>query len=444
MIFLLTILLLILLLFVYVYTKKDIISPAFLFTLSFIPMCFIAIINYKNWGLNLNIKTFLVVFGGVFEFIIITFAINFFAKKNNFENSKDDTKIIDKYNISLSKKLLFFVFLVFFDLLYLYFVVKAVGGSFSNFASISNSISRYDKLTKFSDASDLKSIPSILTNIRVMFIASGYWFIYVTIFNYIKTRKVEKMNILIIIFIAILSLLQGGRTVLFYYLLSLVVLYIFLSRKINNKTLSKVDFKNVKKMIVLIIIFIALFIPLANLLGRNVNSSFGYYISIYCGAQIKNLDTFIVNNNVPINSKKILKSQTFINIVKPIASKLKINGYSSYRLVLPFQRYNGNSLGNVYTIFYPFLYDYGYIGVLLLVLLMAAISQIVYIKSINNNNYDVPSISALVYNFICITLILSFFSNKFYEQVFSVNFIKYLIVWYLCNFYFIKIKFVYK
>lgn len=126
--------------------------------------------------------------------------------------------------------------------------------------------------------------------------------------------------------------------------------------------------------ITLVLIILLLLLPLtAVLFGRRMDN-WDEYLSIYIGAQIKNLNEFILNNNFPLQTS-IFGQQTFFTII-PLVSKLIGLNIPSYKLDLPYQAIGSLSLGNVYTTFYPWLYDFGYKGVFLLTLIMAIVVEL--------------------------------------------------------------------
>ena len=96
---------------------------------------------------------------------------------------------------------------------------------------------------------------------------------------------------------------------------------------------------------------------------------------------------------------------------------------------IPFRSINGHTLGNVYTIFYAFMYDGGLVGVLCFTGLMAIICQLVFNKAIQERDNSKIDIWVVIYSYLCCCLIFSFFSNTFYEQVFNYGFLKFIIFW---------------
>ena len=140
-------------------------------------------------------------------------------------------------------------------------------------------------------------------------------------------------------------------------------------------------------------------------------------------------------------NNEIWGSQTFVSIIRWLGPKFGIENYY-YQLDLPFRRINGFSLGNVYTTFYPYIYDFGYLGEICLVVLMAIIVQCVYEICKRTKLKNSPSIPILLYGYMYSSIVLSFFSNKFYENTFTRNALIVIPVsWIVYEIFFCKIVF---
>ena len=72
---------------------------------------------------------------------------------------------------------------------------------------------------------------------------------------------------------------------------------------------------------------------------------------------------------------------------------------------------------------------------------MGLICGLVYDTIIRLKKLENPKMSILVYGVFFGCLVLSFFSNKFFEELFSMGFIKKLFVWYCCTLVFCKIDY---
>ena len=170
--------------------------------------------------------------------------------------------------------------------------------------------------------------------------------------------------------------------------------------------------------------------------GSDINSS--DYIFSYLGAQIKNLSIITENNIVHSN---IFGEQTFHQLYEVIGKYMgidvsilpKTNNFS-YNFV------NGHPLGNVYSTFVPFFLDFGLKGVVVISFLMGGFSQYIYnrVKYISNYKDRYIDYSSILYGYIYFPIIFSFFSNKFFEMVFSIRLIYYMIAIFLLHLFFIR------
>ena len=147
------------------------------------------------------------------------------------------------------------------------------------------------------------------------------------------------------------------------------------------------------------------------------------YVSIYLGAPIQNLDVFLQK---PHKLPNVFGCTTFYYQIQSYAVNHNLSNLI-YDFDLPFMNYNNHNAGNVFTTFYPFIYDFGYVGVLVLTGLMALIVQTIYelmMKSIKSPF----SFSRLLYLYEFPFIPLSFFSNKFYEGL-NEGFAKLIVFW---------------
>ena len=77
---------------------------------------------------------------------------------------------------------------------------------------------------------------------------------------------------------------------------------------------------------------------------------------------------------------------------------------------------------------------------IILVFIMALISQIIYECGFCGKRKNVPNLWIIIYSYIFSSLAFSFFSNKFFEQNLNVTFFKSVIIWLFFSFLFCKIK----
>lgn len=419
----------------YLINGKEYISPSVIFSAGFAFSSFWLVIFAKKWNLYLGFNTFFVIVFGNIIFSVVCKVINEIYKKrkrfsdgnNGFENKNLKEIIIDKYKINV-----FLIFSIIINILTLYYTVKAVNGSFSN---IGNALYAYRNITAYKGES--LNIPGYIEILSGVLHASFYWFLYVFINNMLVKKKISLKILIIIILSAISSVLDGSRGAIINSILAIIPIFYFLKIKKNGYK-SNLKLKNVLLIICLLVILISTLKWTATALGRNDINEIKTidYIAMYTGAEIKNLDTYL-------SEKKMIETNIGIHTFRTIYESLSKYANKKWEMdiVALYRNVNGYNLGNVYTIFFDFVCDLGYIGILIFTPIMAIISQILYEKSKNSivNNNHLP-ISVIMYSFAFGGIVFAFFGNKFFPQVISFGFVKYIILWYLYNWFFCKIK----
>ena len=133
-------------------------------------------------------------------------------------------------------------------------------------------------------------------------------------------------------------------------------------------------------------------------------------------------------------------SNTFYVLLNWLSGKMGLPDFT-HRAYNPTRWVNGYDLGNVATTFYAFLYDGGYLLYTICTILMAIISQ-GFVVSIRNRDVTNRNLSLVVlsYGYVIFTCLFSFFSNKFYEMVFTNIYLFMIIHWILIRFFIINIS----
>ncbi len=437
MIYMLFILLVFVLLVIYLLNRKDLTTPSLIFTASFVFSTAWACLYAEKWNMNnMYINTIAVIFGGVVEFFVITLIIkSFFDKKNVSQYEKDNSNKLELINVDLFIKLICIMLCVVTIFWNINIVLKTTNRHISE---LKQAIFEVNDASKFS--STILKQPKLLGLLLLLINGMGYWFLYIIVNNFIANKKIDKLSVIIVLLWIVNSLLRGGRNdVVNFALAGIAIAYILLKKK--NSFRKKIKLKLGTKIFIVIlpIIFFISFPKLGLLLGRNIKHTPMDYLAEYCGAQIKNLDMFLLERDFDINYKKSSNIQTFNTLFNWIGLKTGLLN-EKYVLDLPYRQYNDFNLGNVHTTFYPYIYDFGYKGVVFCIALMAIISQVVYEKAKINKVSNKPNLWVLAYGYMFSSLLLSFFSNKFYEQNFNRTFIYSIIFWNLFNYFFIKYK----
>lgn len=403
----------------YFLNGEEIISPSVLFTSGFVLMTFFALLNLKKWSLNVDINTFLVLVGGVAEFTVVCWLI---SKIRN--NSTQEVK--SRLNVpTLNKaKLTILCIVVFINFLIIVAEIRKITG-ISNPIKAGNYLNYASRqLNNTIRLSGRASLLSIIT------LSIGVWSEWQFLLNLILLKRFNWRLFFIIVIALITPLMTGVRGGTFTGIITIFI-FLFFTLQLKNNS-AKVNFKyTIIALLCIMIILVAL--PLtATMVGRDVSSYSTFdYVSIYLGAQLKNLSIFIQNNSFPINIG-VFGAYTFYSIIPSFAKVFHLN-IPQYLPYLPFQYKNGYNLGNVYTVFYPWLYDFGYAGIIIMTFVMAFIAQFIYSQAkLQLKKGKLTSILILLYGYLGSFVFLAFFADGFIRAI-GINLVYMIITWYILN-----------
>lgn len=422
-----------LLLLFYWINKGDAFSPSFIFTASFTFSSLWACIYANKWNLELHQNTFNVICGGVLEFGIVCLIVHTTStlfKKNRASYWK--RFYVSPIFIQRGKLYFFMAFEVLTILLTVRFLGRATGST-----NLTNAIFMYRY--QFDELTGNTGMPFYVSWPRICVNAAGYWFAYIFANNFVATKKLPKLELIIVLLSAVSGMMLGGRGNIVFLLLAIAVLYWILFHKTKSPKESKVSFKALLITVAIAAVLIITFQNLGNLLGRNSTANPMDYLATYFGAEIKNLDMVLQGN--AHYSVKFFGEQTFINLYKWIGSITNNSEMLDLNFATQFLSINGYNLGNVYTTFYSFYHDMGYPGIIIFVFVMALICQSIYEHILSSEDSRRCMTLMVLFGYIFNTIVFSFFSNKFYEQLFSGAAFYSIIFWLLFRFFFIKVKF---
>lgn len=409
--------------------KRDLIAPSFLFCAGFAFAITWAVVYASRWDLDLHLNTYLVLSGGIAEYVIVTWLTSLFMDAIRGRKKYRIRQKLQYISVPNAAKIVVILFAFVICAATLFQIARIMA---SDLLNVMTAVTQYREGIMH-QGTKYDSLPSWIGFGRTLVIALGYWFLYVFINNMLVHKK-DWLSLAIVVIAMVATLTTGARGIAFFMIISAVVIYVMLKNKQSGFRKS-IGFKMILSIMAIGLILLLSFRWTAELMGRYSDFKLADYIAIYCGAEIKNIDLFLQEAHEPTS---IWGGQSFINLVYWLGPIFGIDT-AGYKLDLPFRRINGFNLGNVYTTFYPYIYDFGVIGLILLVGLMAFISQWVYERAKRSMIGKKPSISLLVYEYISASIVFSFFSNKFYENVFCENFVRYLIFWVLFNWFFFKL-----
>ncbi len=440
-IYLLIVLMLMILYLAYCLMNRDLVSPAVVFIAPFCAALICAAIYRTKWELNIHFNTFMVILLGCFEFAIVCIIIHLtLGKKCRRKLQCMSSKYKENMQVIHAEpwKILGIILIQLLSVYVVYFDMKRSLGRYGISGNLRTLMYYFREYRMFSDYQ--VGLSSIGSNLRLVSIAVTYIWIYIICNNRIcKARSKHLLLMLISVSLGIVnSAMLGARGEAIQIIMAVILIFLFLQKKYNGWK-AILNFKQVLLIALLFMILMFGFKTAGDLVGRS--TVINYHLSAvdelakYLGAEIKNLDIYLEN---PFENNQIIGSQTFGTILGWIGGKLHLNW--EIKALLPFQKVNGISLGNVYTVFYAYISDFGYWGVFFLTMIYAAIVQIVYeYAQIERKNTRI-SFNIILNSYILFSVAFSFFGERFFSAVLNISFIKYILIWKFMIWFITKLK----
>lgn len=413
--FILFLFLAILLYFAYLFNDSDVLSPSVLFCLGFTLCAMFALTNASVWHYEASESVIFLIVSSVAIYLLVCWIVHLVM-------SRRVSKVLDRRDwITPTSRPVLIVFLL-LQLFVFVWTLRAIAQMYPAGNPLA-SINLYDQANKFSDEG-AEAFPFPLGPLRGVCTCIGYYICYLMGQSFGMGQDGEEKPLLVLNFVAsiLVSFEGGGRTTAVSFAIYFFVAFLMVKRHWSGSK-TTISFKTFIVVLVAFVFVIATFQAMLGLMGRSSGTNYWNYICMYIGAEIPNLDYFISNFYEPAD---LFGCMTFYTSIRWIGSHLGIPNLI-YQLDLPFRFMNGVIMGNVYTTFYAFIYDFGWWGVPVLTGVMAYISQWVYEHAVRFDRGHNSCIWVILYTLVANTLIMSFFSNKFFEAFLCIGLIRNLL-----------------
>lgn len=410
--------LLLLLIGSYIFFNKEIFAPPTVVSLGFIFSTLCCLYNENIWGLDFSATTMWTIVIGVTSFIIgsilavIVFNV-FRGSKIGFSHNMSEIKAI---NVKTGKTL----FIVLFEIatiLFLFTELQRITGSVVWLQIVST----YRAQTAFVSPEEYTMRLSGLCRLAIdVSFAASLIYAYIIGNNIAAKIKQPIINWAPIVLYCILSFMQGYRSdMLRLWIAILLVSYILQKRKVGWR--NSRDTKKMIRMIALSVLGIAvLFVALRGTVGRSETDWDPiYYLAFYAGSPIAALDLFLKD---PLSSSYIWGKETFYNLNLSIAiwfnkPELVYIFYKEFRMSP-----SGEYIGNVYTALRPPFYDFGFAGMIFVMLGMGIFFTLFYCNIRDSKGKNLIDFRLLVYSYVAYTFFMYFYN--LYNNFISFGFLR--------------------
>ncbi|NQJ69172.1 oligosaccharide repeat unit polymerase [Streptococcus suis] len=417
-------------LFNFNFSNGDYLNPATLLSeiiLLFSSMCLFYVDKYE---IEFNLLTVIVLF--LVQFIFST--INFFTSSTQRKKSNSHLEVTRVSEINLSKniKLLIIIFQIIAILFFIKYI-RDISFASGRGGGLFDWISNFDGLFKFKYDYFVTlgvSQSKIYSILEYPVECLGYFVTYITVNNYVYNKKIDRLNLTIILLHLVKGLLTGSRSPLFRVVTMILILYyILFNRKYGRKS---GNFSTLIKIIASVLVITPLFIFVLSLMGRSTDTTdFSHYIFLYTGAPLLNLNNYLATYST--SEVSIFGEQTLRTFYGFLYGKTGFDIFKVTNIISNFsfvRSTNGIGTGNVFTAFYMFVYDWGIKGVILFTSIMAIYYVPVYkflVNRINGVQYKFD-LTLFFYAYLFNDLVMLLFSNRFFETTMRESFFRFSFV----------------
>ena len=300
--------------------------------------------------------------------------------------------------------------------------------------SLGEMISLYDTMTKFwKDIFDSLnvSIPMGYRVLNPITNACAWLVLYIAVNNFFVARKVKKSHILVVLLMCSGILLNGSRSPLLRVITFVIIMvYIYNYKYIHHR---KGDCRVFFRLMFITLSVSLIMILLLRFMGRNkgINNILTYTF-IYTGAPIVNLDNFLQKWDICLlggetaffGEHTFKAGYSYLSKLLGFPFSMKVEEIGGFAF-----SNNGIEIGNVYTTYNVFAFDFGYLGIFPLVFTVALYYTCAYKKILRNNcPSGTVDFRLFIYSYLFNDLIMLSFSNRFFTTILDAPFIKLLVI----------------
>lgn len=417
----------------YAFFDRDILAPPTVVSLGFLFATLCCFYNEKKWMLDFSGTTTWTIVIGIACFIgggiIAVFLINIFrGGKLGFTHNMSEVHPIE---ISVFKTWIVVLFEL-FTLVLLFIELRRLTGSVVWFQIVSTFRAQTAHVNPEEYTMRLSGICR-----RSIDLSFAFALIYAYIIgnNIAAKFKQPIINWGPIVLSCILSFMQGYRSdMLRLWIAILVVSFTLNRRKVGWK--SSRETKKMVRMMALSVLGIAIvFVALRGTVGRSETDWDPiYYLAFYAGSPIAAFDMFLKN---PLAPSDIWGKETFYNLNQSIGAwfnkpELRYIFYKEFR-----RSPSGIWIGNVYTALRPAYYDFGFAGMIIVMLGMGFFFTFFYLKVRDRRGSNPIDLRLLIYSYVAYTFFLYFYNcyNTFVSFGFILIIVEFLAArWFLISF----------
>lgn len=419
------ILLFCLLFFAYRILNRDILSPSMISIVMFIVGCFAGLIGNRNWMIEINVLIPLIYFLALLfmvlgEKICLKKRVVF---KNNFLNKKNVSDFTNSLvQIPIWFYIAYFIYSIFvLSLMQKRAVAAAVvhGYSYQKWQNLSEYIKDAFMYGEASWGMALATLYAIL--VVIAYISFAAVLINYSVLGWRVTIKKYKRYIFAIVPYVIAQIIQGQRSgYVGFITFGIMIYYLYCIKEKKEIKLSNILRKGIVIFVLACIIFISSGVFTGRLNIKNANES----LLVYLGSSVVDFSNML---NYPIKGlglgfnsfTGLLSTLRRIFIYIPTSTKQMFTG--------GFVTMANGSRSNIYSALANYYLDFGFIGIIIITLLLGMIYRLLYNNAKKSNGNIWP---IYLYAYVSYGIVMAFISEQQLTLLFSIGQLMHLIIAY--------------
>lgn len=428
MIYLLLIVFLIMLYLTFKKFDKDIIAPPVVLVAGYTLSIVCAAVNVKNWGIDLHLNTFFVLVYGTLLFVITGYIVKKWMEKKYICSEVNIQGKLTTISINTKYLYVYIAFQIGIMLIWVWNIYN-VTNFLGNYESFTERMIAFRQWNSYGTSWINNYLYVCINQLSQISMVSPYLFLYIIVYNYFANNKVNNKKFLFIsLILSIMQMLLTGARGIVIYLVLVIILYYAIFYYIFNKSFIEVNKKLLLKLIFISVIGMLFFYYIKILVGRNSDNmdikNLIPYITIYGGGSIQLLDMFLQN---PIENSDVFGKEVFSGLNFQLI-RLGILNIEPYIPHLEFRISDtGVGLGNVYTAYRSYIYDFGFIGLSIFPIIFSFIVNYLYYNIILKFKNELVNIKLLFYSLLFSSIFFDFSRCIFYSYLCTFSTIRQLI-----------------
>lgn len=419
----------------YQYFNKDIIHPSVVFCAVYVISIFCALLNVNKWDIVLNDNTlYILLFGGMIFVAVSALIDNYYQKKYGKEKPKNNE--VKTITIDKPKLIFYSIYNLVICLLTLYYVY-AIASKYGDFNSFSEMLSIFRNNTSYQVNDAIPHYVAFLTKFSIVFSAIALYAFINNLVIHITSKSIKtfkkvllflKKQILYIlpILIYILSLFVRSERKSIISLIIMAIAYFLIIYNKKKKFNKPIKLKTIGKLAIVMLVLLVCFYFSASIIGRKNNKNLFDYITFYIGGSIECLNLYVEN---PVPKSDIIGKESFYYFIKNLSDYHIVDGIEKYSSHLEFRYHNKVMVGNIYTAYRRWLQDFGYIGMVIMQIIMSAFFTIYYNKlKYNKAKKGYYNLWLIIYGYIFYMVVLHPIDGYFYMNLFRLAALTSLII----------------